>query len=455
MNKVIVSKFGGTSMGSAEAMRSSAHIATKNKTRLTVVSATSGTTNQLLEIIDSSVKGDIVKSMSIVEKINEKHLALAEEFKLNDNATSILKTTIEELKSLSRGMYFLREASPKAKDRLQSIGERLSSLIFTKALDIELKKQNPEYSCETLDARNYIETDNNFTKSRPITERILKNCQPLKVNFNQSPEVFYVTQGFIGKNEYGDTTTLGRGGSDYTASIFGEALDADLIQIWTDVAGIATTDPRICSSAKIIPELSFKEAAEMATFGAKILHPTTVIPAKRASIPVFVGSTFDPDSAGTIIKEVVEDRPLVRSINLRKDQTLITLANPRMLNAHGYLSNLFQVFSQHDISVDAITTSEISVAVTVHTKEVENNLKLITNLEEYGKVTIENNLSIVSIIGNKINHTCGLANKIFESLGDINVRMICQGASLHNFCFLVHQDEASMAVKNLHKRFIT
>ena len=454
MEKVIVSKFGGTSMGDAQAMRSSASIAANNKTRLTVVSATSGTTNQLLEIIDSSIKGDIVTAMEIVDKIKLRHLELAAEFRLDDKALTILNTTIEELRSLSRGMYYLKESSPKAKDRLQSIGERLSSLIFTKALELELQKRDPNLICKTLDARDYIETDTNFTKSRPITERILKKCDPLKINFTQSPEVYYVTQGFIGRNEFGDTTTLGRGGSDYSASIFGEALGADLIQIWTDVAGIATTDPRICDTAKIIPELSFKEAAEMATFGAKILHPTTVIPAKRASIPVFVGSTFEPESPGTIIKESVEEKPLVRSINLRKDQTLITLANPRMLNAHGYLSNLFQVFSEHDISVDAITTSEISVAVTVHTKEIESNHKIIGDLEKYGKVTIENDLSIVSIIGNKINHTHGLANKIFDSLGDINVRMICQGASLHNFCFLVQQEDAPKAVKNLHERFI-
>ena len=221
--------------------------------------------------------------------------------------------------------------------------------------------------------------------------------------------------------------------------VFLEALGADLIQIWTDVAGIATTDPRICDSAKIIPELSFKRAAEIATFGAKILHPTTVIPAKRASIPVLLAQHLSPESPGTIIKESVEEKPLVRSINLRKDQTLITLANPRMLNAHGYLSNLFQVFSAHDISVDAITTSEISVAVTVHTKEIESNHKIIGDLEKYGKVTIENDLSIVSIIGNKINHTHGLGNKIFDSLGDINVRMICQGHLFITSAFLFNK----------------
>lgn len=453
MSKIIVSKFGGTSMGNFEAMSSSARIASNKKSRLVVVSATSGTTNSLISIIKNSVAGDIISALESVEVIKKRHLDLASQIGLETDGILQIKKLIEELKSLSQGMFFLREASPKAQDRLQSIGERLSSLIFTKSFDTELKKIDPNFYCKTLDARNYIETDNNFTKSKPITERILKHCHDLKSRFNEDKNLHYVTQGFIGKNENGDTTTLGRGGSDYSASIFGEALEASEIQIWTDVAGIATTDPRICPDAKFISELSFKEAAEMATFGAKILHPTTVTPARRGNIPVFVGSTFSPDKGGTWIRETAQQKPLVRSINLRKDQALITISNPRMLNAHGFLSDLFKVFSTLDVSVDAITTSEISVAVTIHEQDLTN--ELTRNLEKYGRVRVEQNLAVVSIIGNKINHTYGLANDIFESLGDINVRMICQGASVHNFCFLVEQKDSQRAIKNLHQKFIT
>ena len=192
----------------------------------------------------------------------------------------------------------------------------------------------------------------------------------------------------------------------------------------------------------------------MATFGAKILHPTTVLPAKRGNIPVFVGSSYDPDQPGTIIKQSVDDKPLVRSINLRKDQTLITISNPRMLNAHGFLANIFETFKRHDVSVDAITTSEISVAMTVNTLDLEDK-NILHELEVFGKVSKEDQLSIVSIIGNKINHTSGLANSIFQALGDINVRMICQGASLHNFCFLVKEEEGLTGVSSLHNAFIT
>ena len=453
MSKIIVSKFGGTSMGNFEAMSSSAAIAKNKQSRLVVVSATSGTTNSLISIIKNAVAGDIISALETVEVIKKRHLELASEAGLDSNEVIKIKKLIEELKSLAQGMYFLREASPKAQDRLQSIGERLSSLIFTKFFDNELKKIDNSFYCETLDARDYIETDTNFTKSKPITERVLRHCHDLKTRLLEDRNLHYVTQGFIGKNENGDTTTLGRGGSDYSASIFGEALDATEIQIWTDVAGIATTDPRICPDAKIISELSFKEAAEMATFGAKILHPTTVIPARRGNIPVFVGSTFSPNEGGTWIREVAQQKPLVRSINLRKDQALITISNPRMLNAHGFLSDLFNIFSIHDVSVDAITTSEISVAVTIHGQDLTN--ELVKGLERYGRVKVEENLAVVSIIGNKINHTHGLANDIFESLGEINVRMICQGASVHNFCFLVDQTDSQTAIKNLHQKFIT
>jgi aspartate kinase len=453
MSKIIVSKFGGTSMGNLQAMTCSAEIAKQKNSRLIVVSATSGTTNQLISIIKNASNGDIISALQTIDDICTRHTTLASETELSKQKLEIINKLIQELKSLAQGMYFLKDATLKAQDRLQSIGERLSSLIFTEVLDKELKKLNPHFYCETLDARDYIETDNNFTKSKPVTERILRHCHSLKERLKNDSNLHYVTQGFIGKNENGDTTTLGRGGSDYSASIFGEALSASEIQIWTDVAGIATTDPRICPDAVIIPELSFKEAAEMATFGAKILHPTTVIPARRGNIPVFVGSTFSPNQGGTWIRKVVEQKPLVRSINLRKDQSLITISNPRMLNSHGFLSDLFNIFSIHDVSVDAITTSEISVAVTIH--ESDLNTELTNDLEKYGRVKVEKGLSVVSIIGNKINHTFGLANKIFESLRDINVRMICQGASLHNFCILVNQNDAQNAVRNLHHKFIT
>ena len=217
--------------------------------------------------------------------------------------------------------------------------------------------------------------------------------------------------------------------------------------------GIATTDPRLCPEAKSLKEISFQEASELATFGAKILHPATLIPAIRKNIPIFVGSSFDPDQKGTWVLKEVSDRPLVRAIALRKKQILVTLSTPEMLHSHGFLYGIFKIFNHHKVSIDAITTSEISVSLTLDDSTLLNK-KLIQDLSETADVQIEENLALVSLIGNNINHTAGLAKKIFEAISDVNVRMICLGASKHNFCFLVKESEGAQVVQKLHQQFI-
>ena len=446
---MIVSKFGGSSMADIPAMKRSAKIGNKHKSKLIIVSATYGTTNQLLETIDLATSGDLDKAITLTNEIKNRHLKLAEEICLQGEPLNNLVSVLDELEHLTKGIYYLKECSPKAKDRIQSIGERLSSILFTKVLQGE----NPAKNVLTIDARDYLVTDTQHTKAKPNLEKTKAKCENIKNQLNERSELVFVSQGFIGRSTDGDTTTLGRGGSDYSASLFAEALVASEIQIWTDVAGVATTDPRICKEAKIISELSFKEAAEMATFGAKILHPTTMAPAQRAKIPVFVGSSYEPDEPGTWIKPSVDSTPLVRAVTQRKDQALITISNPHMLMAHGFLAKVFQVFEKHDISIDAITTSEISVAMTLNSQDLEVP-DLIEDLEKYGKVTVENNLTLISIIGNKINHTPGLASKIFGGLKETNVRMICQGASLHNFCFIVEDKYGNNAVNEMHRTFI-
>jgi aspartate kinase len=249
------------------------------------------------------------------------------------------------------------------------------------------------------------------------------------------------------------TTTLGRGGSDYSAAILAEGVGADELEIWTDVAGIATTDPRLCPAAKPIHEISFKEASELATFGAKVLHPATLLPAIRKNIPVFVGSSFDAEARGTWVKKEVTEHPLIRAMALRKKQVLVTISTPEMLHTHGFLFQVFRIFNEHKVSIDAITTSEISVSVTLDDSTLLNK-KLIADLSQIADVQVEDNLCLISLIGNNINHTSGLAKKIFETIPEINVRMICLGASKHNFCFLVKEDQGAEAVQKLHAKFI-
>lgn len=449
---LVVSKFGGTSMGDASCMIRSAEVSLKQNSKLIVVSATSGTTNDLIELARTAEKSSWEKAQVILAKIKNKHGKIAHDLELSSIEQHSMNEMMIELESMSRGIHLLKDCSLKAMDSMQSFGERLSSLLFTRAMNIVLKKHQPESLAVCLDAREVLITDDQFGKARPQTKEISRSCDK-KLGALRHEQLVYVTQGFIGSTSEGMTTTLGRGGSDYSAAILAEGVKADILEIWTDVAGIATTDPRICPEARSIPEISFKEASELATFGAKILHPATLLPAIRSQIPVFVGSSFDSDLGGTWVKKDVEETPLVRAMAIRKKQVLVTISTPEMLYTHGFLFQIFKIFNDHKVSVDAITTSEISVSMTLDDSALLNKA-LISDLEELAVVQIEEDLSLISLIGNNINHTPGLAKKIFESISDINVRMICLGASKHNFCFIVDGSMGEAAIKRLHKTFI-
>lgn len=450
--QLIVSKFGGTSMGDAQCMLRSAEVSFKQASKCIVVSATSGTTNDLIDLAKSAEKSSWEKTQAVILKIKTKHEKIARDLELADQDYLIMQAMFSELESMARGINLLVDCSNKAMDSILSFGERLSSILFTQAMNLVLAKNKSSIKAVCLDVREILKTDNQFGKARPLTNEI-KNLCDKKLGAIRHEDIIYVTQGFIGQTMDGMTTTLGRGGSDYTAAIIAEGINADVLEIWTDVAGIATTDPRICPEARSIPEISFKEASELATFGAKILHPATLVPAIRSQIPVFVGSSFNPDSGGTWIKKDVEDSPLIRAMALRKKQVLVTLSTPEMLNSHGFLFQIFKLFNDHKVSVDAITTSEISVSMTLEESAL-NNRELFSDLENLAVVNVEENLSLVSLIGNNINHTPGLGKKIFNAIDGINVRMICLGASKHNFCFIVDGSKGEEAITRLHKTFI-
>lgn len=450
--KLVVSKFGGTSMGDAGCMLRSAEVSLKQSSKMVVVSATSGTTNDLIELARTAEKSSWDKASVIITKIKNKHEKIARDLELPESEFKIMNEMLGELESMSRGIHLLKDCSLKAMDSMQSFGERLSSILFTHAMNLVLKKANSDHRAKWLDVRDVLVTDNQFGKARPQTNEIIKACDK-KLGAIRHENTVYVTQGFIGQTLDGMTTTLGRGGSDYSAAILAEGIKADILEIWTDVAGIATTDPRICPEARAISEISFKEASELATFGAKILHPATLMPAIRSQIPVFVGSSFEMGAGGTWIKKEVDDAPLIRAMALRRKQVLVTLSTPEMLYTHGFLYQIFKVFNDHKVSIDAITTSEISVSMTLDDSALLNK-DLIRDLEELAVVQVEEDLSLVSLIGNNINHTPGLAKKIFNAIDGINVRMICLGASKHNFCFIVDGSAGEEAIKKLHKTFI-
>ena len=443
MNSIIVSKFGGTSMGDLAAMERSALISQERNSSVVVVSATSGTTDKLIQVAKLASSGNNQECGKIVFGIKERHQTLMNEVTKNHDALEALSSYFTELDLLVQNISLLKELTPRAHDHILSLGERMSSLIFKEVL----KQKLPNKSVVLLDARSVIKTDSNFGKATPLISEISEACTKL------NKDSVYVTQGFIGSDTDGNTTILGRGGSDYSAALFAEGLSAKTLEIWTDVAGIATTDPRLCPGARIIPEISYAEAGEMAQYGAKILHPATIAPAVRKSIPVFVGSTFEKDLPGTWIKARVENRPAVRAITKRSHQTLLTISNPNMLNAYGFMGEIFGLFGKHRISVDCVTTSEISIAVTVDHATLENT-KFVSDLESIGNISVESGYALISLIGNDLFHRANLARDIFSSVNETSIRMMSLGASSYNFNFLVKEEESKTCIQKLHKTLI-
>jgi aspartate kinase len=443
--KRIVSKFGGSSMADDVAMLRSARVALENDACLVIVSATYGTTDKLILLSNHACSGDWSECEKIIFSLRENHFNICQRLSQNLAIKEQLTLLLDELETLARGVFLLKECSPKAYDQILSFGERMSSLLFSEAMRSVITSKE----IVNFDVRDVLKTDSCYKKAIPDIGLIYRMCNE---SFDFSNTIF-ITQGFIGIDKKGNTTTLGRGGSDYSASLLAEAIDADLLQIWTDVAGIASTDPRICQNAVSIKEISYNEASEMAQYGAKVLHPTTLVPSMRKNIPVFVGSSLDSSQPGTYIRKSVDQRPLIRAITKRQNQSLLEIRTPKMLNAIGFLGNIFNVFTKHKISADCVTTSEISVAVTVEESTLKNE-EFIEDLKKFGEVNIEQGYSLVSLIGNSMLETRGVTREIFNTIGDLNIRMMCLGASEYNFNLLISEEDADDAIRNLHQRFI-
>lgn len=447
-NKKIVAKFGGSSMGDYNAMLRSAQVVLDENPVIVLVSATYKTTDQLVLLISKAKQGHWNECEKILFNLREKHFEICQTLKNNQIINEKLRLFFNELETLARGIFLLQECSLKAKDQVLSFGERMSSLLFTEVLLSVATDAQKEI--QLFDIRTVLKTDSNFGKATPNLEKIRLLAQSC---FNLSGNTLYISQGFIGSNDSNATTTLGRGGSDYSASLLAEAIDADILQIWTDVPGIATTDPKYCADAFIINEISYNEASEMAQYGAKVLHPTTLVPAMRKKIPVFVGNTFDSKHCGTWIKDKADSAPLVRAISARKDQTLLIITTPKMLNAFGFMSKIFNVFEEFRISVDCVTTSEISIAITIDNSLLEET-DFIDKLRELGEVKIESGYSLISLIGNNLTKTSGVAKNLFNVIDNLNIRMMCLGASDYNFNFLVKEEDGQDIISKIHKELI-
>jgi len=434
---MIVMKFGGTSVEDAAAIDRSCGIVAKRISRkpLVVVSALAGTTNGLLEAGRLAGERKLDEALAIIDPLEKRHLEL-----LPSTATEFAK-----LRELLRALSAIGEMSARTRDLLASYGEVLSSQIFTD----RLRKKG--HDAVHVDARKCIITDDSFGSAAPLPGIIRENLQKTARPLLEAGRIV-VMGGFIGSTEGGATTTLGRGASDYSAAIAGAALDAEEIQIWTDVDGLMTTDPRIVSNAWKVKETSFAEASELAYFGAKVLHPATVLPAIDKNIPVYILNSRKPAGTGTrITRDAVPCKNLIKAIAVKRGITAVTVSSSRMLMAHGFLRALFEVFDRHRASVDMIATSEVSVSLTL-----DNATKLpiiLEDLRALGEVKVDENLTLLCLVGGNLRYTPGVAAEVFGSIRDINVLMVSHGASNINLSFLVDQKEADKAIHQLHQYF--
>jgi aspartate kinase len=438
-----VAKFGGTSVANYKAIQNCANIVIHNEnTRVVVVSAAAGVTNHLVLLANTALTS--VQIADVIEQIRKIELAILNELKKSSEVEDKLFALLDELEEYARHEEI--NFRDDLKDALLSMGERMSSLLVAAII------REYGFDAVNFDVRKVLRTDDRYTQATPNIEAIRQLSQQLLLP--ELTSAIVVTQGFVGADVNGKTTTLGRGGSDFTAALLAEALDASTCEIWTDVIGVYTTDPRITDKARPLPELSFEEAAEMATFGAKVLRPATMEPALRQDIKVFVGSSKEPEKGGTWIVRNCEHEPPFRAITRRKDQVLVTVKTPKMMHAQGFLAKVFEIIAQQDLSVDLITTSEIAVSFTLdnppNSMSERMNKETLEALSAICEVKVETNFDAVTVVGNNMHSSAGVSSKIFAAIADFNLRMICFGANVHNLSFVVKNEDSEDVVKVLH-----
>ncbi|MGL5424561.1 MAG: lysine-sensitive aspartokinase 3 [Serratia fonticola] len=442
----VVAKFGGTSVADFDAMNRSAGIVlADDHVRLVVLSASAGVTNLLVELSEGLESRDRMDKIDTLRTIQY-------------NIISRLKAPLvisKEIDQLLENIARLAETaltmpSTALSDELVSHGELMSSLLFAEVL------RERAAQAEWFDARKVIRTNNLYGCAEPNINLVEDQAEAhLRPRIEQA---IVITQGFIGSDDAGHTTTLGRGGSDYTASLLGEALQAARVDIWTDVAGIYTTDPRIVAQARRIDHISFSEASDMAAFGAKVLHPATLLPAMRKNIPVFVGSSKNTAAGGTLVRRETENPPLYRAIAIRRKQTLLRLHDLHTQPAYRFFAEMFAILAEHRVDVDLVTTSESCIALALNSTgstSGEDHIlttALLTALSSHCRVEIETGLALVTLIGNQLHRGAGVCRDTFVDLDEYAVRMIFHGASNDNLCFMLPSEVADSAVVALHRR---
>jgi aspartate kinase len=445
-------KFGGTSVEDAQAMKRTASIVRGRRERgleaVVVVSAMAKVTDLLVSAASAAGRGDKAGSLAIGARLRHRHVDTAAallEAERFGRLQATLHQEFDALDDLLRGIAAVGELTPRTNDLVLSFGERLSSKMIAEAFE-----QHGLQGAH-VDARSCIVTDATYGKALPleraIEEKLAAIVLPL-IEAGKTP----VIGGFIGATIEGITTTLGRGGSDFTAALVGGGMHAGAIEIWTDVNGIMTTDPRICPDALRVKTISFEEAAELAYFGAKVLHPATILPAVQKSIPVWVLNSRNPENEGTKITAMAAKcASPFKSIAAKKKLTIIDVVASRMLMSHGYLKAVFDVFDKYKCAIDMVSTSEVSISLTVDSNQ--QLPEICAELAKIADVKMEGHKALVCLVGEDIRGHNGIAGQVFSAISHVNVRMISQGASEINMSFMIDEEDVEEAVRSLHEHF--
>ena len=449
---MIVMKFGGTSVESTDAIERVARIVSSRLKRspVVVVSAMAKVTDQLVAMGNQAAAGDCNAAIELLQALRERHLQTARELLGSKRGASLaprLEGYFSELENFLRGLAAVRELTPRGSDYLLSFGELLSSVIVADAFAVR------GLNAAWVDSRQCLVTDANHTRAVPQMKQTRERCKNKLVPLVSKKRIA-VMGGFIAATENGVPTTLGRGGSDYSAAIIGAAVDADCIEIWTDVEGMMTTDPRLCPDAKTIKRISFNEAAELAYFGAKVLHPATLLPAIHQNIPVYVLNSRNLKSTGTeITAQAPPSRDTFRAITAKNGISIVNVVASRGVMVHGFLRSVFEALDRHSSPVDIVAISEVSMSFTMETKRLPK--ALLSELEQIADLAREDRQAIICLVGEDIHGKPGIAASVFNTIAkaDVNIRMISQGASEINISFVIQENDVPKAVRHLHAQF--
>jgi aspartate kinase len=443
-------KFGGTSVADADAMRRLIEIVRSEATRtgppVVVVSAMSKITDQLLRLAAEAARGDRDGLASGVDEVRGRHLTVVESLVAPDRRAEVagqIEAQVEELRAMLTALAILREVSPRSMDGVAAAGELLSSRVVAAALN------GAGIEAAWVDARRAIVTDDHYTAASPLLEPT-HEALAREVVPHLAKGLVPVLGGYVGATKDGVATTLGRGGSDYSAAIVGEGVKASEIQIWTDVDGMLTADPRVVESPRVVSHLSFGEASELAYFGAKVLHPSTILPAVAADIPVRILNSRRPEAPGTLITATppVNDRPIA-ALACKRNVTVVEVTSTRMLMAHGFLRRLFEVFERYRTAVDVVTTSEVSVSVTID--DSRRLADIAAALREFAEVTIDTDMALLCAVGENLRSDPAFAIRMLAALDGVALRMVSQAASRRNVTVVIRDADVPRAMTRLHE----